>query len=87
LGSYLYDKLKTIKSPLIKEIRGKGLFIGVEIDPKKAKARDVCLKLLEEGILSKETHATVIRLAPPLVITKEQIDFSVEKINHVLTHM
>lgn len=87
LGSYLFDQLKTIKSPLIKDIRGKGLFIGIEIDPKKAKARDVCLKLLDEGILSKETHDTVIRLAPPLVITKEQIDFSVEKINHVLTHM
>jgi len=84
LGAYLLEQLKTIKSPLISEVRGKGLFIGLVIDPSKAPARSICLKLLEQGVISKETHETVVRLAPPLVITKEQIDDAVEKIKLVL---
>ncbi len=84
LGDYLLKQLKTIKSPFVSEVRGKGLFIGIAIDPRKAPARAICLKLLELGILSKETHETVVRLAPPLVITKEQIDDAVEKIKQVL---
>lgn len=84
LGEYLMSKLQTINSPLIKEIRGKGLFIGVEIDAKKATAREVCLLLMENGLLSKETHATVVRLAPPLIITKAQIDEAVEIIKKTL---
>lgn len=77
LGQYLYEKLLTLESPLIKDIRGKGLFIGVEIDPKRATAREVCLELLERGVLSKDTHGTVVRLAPPLIIEKEELDFAV----------
>lgn len=84
LGRYMLEQLRTIKSPLVTDIRGKGLFIGIAIDPKKAPARAVCLKLLELGILSKETHETVVRLAPPLIITKEQIDDAVQKIKTVL---
>ena len=74
LGDYLYQQLLKISSPLIKEIRGKGLFIGVELDSRYAKGRDIVLQLLEHGLLSYETHDTVIRLAPPLVISKEQLD-------------
>lgn len=74
LGDRLMQQLKRIKSPLIREIRGKGLLIGIEIDPKQAKARDVCLALMKNGVLSKETHETVIRLAPPLIITEDEID-------------
>jgi ornithine--oxo-acid transaminase len=74
LGAYFLAELKKIKSPLITEVRGKGLFIGIEINPELAKARDLCLILLKQGLLSKETHHKVIRLAPPLIITQEQID-------------
>ncbi len=87
MGAYLLDKLHLLKSPFIKALRGKGLFIGIEIDPRKAKAREVCEQLMAHGILSKETHETVVRLAPPLVITREQIDWAVERIDSVLKEM
>lgn len=85
LGRYMLQQLQTIKSTLVTDIRGKGLFIGIAIDPKKASARSICLKLLEQGVLSKETHETVVRLAPPLIITKDQIDDAVQKIKMVLS--
>lgn len=84
LGAYLMQGLQMIQSPLIKEIRGKGLFIGIEIDPEKAKARDVCLELMEKGLLTKETHHTVVRLAPPLVVDRAQIDTALELIRETL---
>ncbi len=87
LGAYLLEKLAALKSPLIKNLRGKGLFVGIEIDPRQARAREVCERLMAQGILSKETHETVVRLAPPLVITREQIDWSVERIALVLKEM
>jgi ornithine--oxo-acid transaminase len=87
LGDYLIEKLTHLKSPLIKSLRGKGLFVGIEIDPKLARAREVCERLMTHGILSKETHETVVRLAPPLVITREQIDWAVERIAMVLKDM
>ncbi|MGH8280605.1 MAG: aminotransferase class III-fold pyridoxal phosphate-dependent enzyme, partial [Gammaproteobacteria bacterium] len=87
MGNYLLDKLHGLKSPLVKDLRGKGLFIGIEIDPHKASAREVCEHLMMHGILSKETHETVVRLAPPLVITREQIDWAVERIAQVLKEM
>jgi ornithine--oxo-acid transaminase len=71
----------------VKSLRGKGLFIGIEIDPRQARAREVCERLMAHGILSKETHETVVRLAPPLVITREQIDWAVERIALVLAEM
>ena len=74
LGLHLMQALKKINSPLIKDIRGRGLFIGLEIDPAKASGREVCMALLKNGLLSKETHDTVIRLAPPLVISKKELD-------------
>ena len=84
LGNYLHQNLLKISSPLIKEIRGKGLFIGVELDSRYAKGRAIVLQLLEHGLLSYETHDTVIRLAPPLVISKEQLDEALAILKKVL---
>ncbi|WP_409302443.1 ornithine--oxo-acid transaminase [Peribacillus sp. SCS-155] len=81
LGAYFMEKLKEIKNPAIKEVRGRGLFIGVELHEP---ARKYCEQLKEEGLLCKETHDTVIRFAPPLVITKEEIDWALERIHKVL---
>jgi ornithine--oxo-acid transaminase len=83
-GEYLLQKLEELKSPLIADIRGRGLFVGIEIDPAKASARRVCEELMRRGLLSKETHETVVRLAPPLVITREQINWAVQQIDEVL---
>ena len=87
LGALLMQKLAALKSPLIKSLRGKGLFVGIEIDSKQGRAREVCERLMAHGILSKETHETVVRLAPPLVITRKQIDWAVERIALVLAEM
>ena len=84
LGKYFMDRLREIKSPHIKEIRGKGLFIGVELKDDANGARRFCETLMNKGILSKETHVNVIRFAPPLVITKEEIDWAMERIEDVL---
>lgn len=82
LGEYLLGELKTLKNPLIKEVRGRGLFIGIELSEP---ARPYCEQLKELGILCKETHDTVIRLAPPLVIKKEELDEALSKIRQVLS--
>lgn len=84
LGAYLLDQLRGINSPLVTGVRGRGLWIGVDFDPAKISARKVCEKLMEKGILSKETHETVVRLAPPLTITREQIDWALERFKEVL---
>lgn len=82
LGKYFLEKLKTINNPVIKEVRGKGLFIGVELTEA---ARPYCEQLKDEGLLCKETHDTVIRFAPPLIISKEEIDWAFEKIKKALS--
>ena len=84
IGNYLYQRLMGLESPFIKEVRGKGLFFGIEIDPEQVSARTICLKLMEKGILSRETHGKVIPLAPPLVITEEQINWFVDRFADVL---
>lgn len=81
LGSYFLSKLQQIKNPIIKEVRGRGLFIGVELT---VSARKYCEQLKEEGLLCKETHDTVIRFAPPLVISDEDLDWAIERIKKVL---
>ena len=81
LGNYFMAKLRAIKSGHIKEIRGRGLWIGFVLD---TKARPYCVALMNEGILCKETHENVIRFAPPLVITKEEIDWACERIEKVV---
>ncbi|MBW8308695.1 MAG: ornithine--oxo-acid transaminase [Candidatus Paracaedibacteraceae bacterium] len=85
MGAYLTKQLHSIESKMVKDIRGMGLWIGLEIDPKIVAARHICEKLAKLGVLSKETHETVVRLAPPLVITKEEIDWGVNRIRQVLT--
>ena len=87
MGAYLLDQLRAIRSPLIHDIRGKGLFIGLEIDKRYASARAVCEALMERGLLSKETHQTVVRLAPPLIIGQAEIDWAVTQIAQVLEQM
>ena len=84
LGYYFVDKLKTIHSNHIKEVRGKGLLIGVELHPECGGARRFCEALAKEGLLCKETHEHVIRFAPPLVITQKDIDWAFERIKKVL---
>ena len=82
MGDYFIQSLKTISSPYIKDVRGKGLLIGLEVDQRYS-AHDICLELLSHGVLCKETHVTVIRFAPPLMITKEQIDSVVKALKEV----
>lgn len=84
MGDYFQQALKAIQSPLIKEVRGMGLLIGVEIH-RAYSAREICLSLLKAGILTKDTHKTVIRFAPPLIITREQIDEAVDIFRTVLS--
>jgi ornithine--oxo-acid transaminase len=81
LGEYFIKKLKEIDHPHIKEVRGRGLFIGVELTEP---ARKYCVALKEEGLLCKETHNTVIRFAPPLIISQSELDWAIEKIKKVL---
>ncbi len=85
LGDYFMKNLKKIKSPYVKEVRGKGLLIGVEIKKEHGTARPYCEKLRDLGILAKETHEQVIRFAPPLIISKEEIDWALERIEKVLS--
>ncbi len=80
LGRYFMDRLKKIDSIHVKEIRGKGLWIGIVLD---TNARPYCEKLAQRGVLCKETHEKVIRIAPPLVITREEIDWACERIEQV----
>ena len=87
LGDYLLAELRTIDSPLIRAVRGRGLFIGLEIERSLGSARAVCEGLMKRGLLSKETHETVVRLAPPLVIEKRDIDWALQQIREVLADM
>ena len=84
LGEYFQSKLKAINNQIIKDVRGKGLWIGVELEKSKVNAKDLCLMLLNEGLLCKETHKTVIRFAPPLMITKDELDWAIDKITKVI---
>ncbi|MED4071152.1 ornithine--oxo-acid transaminase [Priestia endophytica] len=81
LGNYFKEQLEKIQSSIVKEVRGKGLFIGVELHEK---ARPYCEKLKAEGLLCKETHDTVIRFAPPLIIEQEDLDWAIDKIKKIL---
>ncbi|MBU4258460.1 MAG: ornithine--oxo-acid transaminase [Desulfobacterales bacterium] len=85
MGEYFLSGLSNIKSPHIKEVRGRGLFIAVEMVPEAGGARWYCEKLITHGLLCKETHENTIRFAPPLIITKEEIDWALERIETVLT--
>ena len=83
-GQYFMGKLREMKTDKVLEIRGKGLLIGLEIKKECGEARPYCEKLMADGVLCKETHHQVIRFAPPLVITKEEMDWALERIEKVL---
>jgi ornithine--oxo-acid transaminase len=80
MGDYLLKRLKAIASPVIADVRGKGLLIGVELDPNRVTARQFVETLLKHGVLSKDTHGTVARFAPPLIVEREQLDWGVDRI-------
>jgi ornithine--oxo-acid transaminase len=84
MGEYFLEQLSEINSPYIKEVRGKGLLIGVELHPEAGGARRFCIALKEQGILAKETHEHVIRFAPPLIIDRSILDWAIPRIRHVL---
>jgi len=81
LGTYFLKRLQSLRSPALKEVRGRGLWIGIELN---GIARPYCEALMEEGILCKETHDHVIRIAPPLIITREEVDWAFERIAKVI---
>ena len=87
LGDFFKNVLNSINSRVIKEVRGRGLWIGVVIDPNYISGKELSKLLLNEGILCKETHETVIRFAPPLVVTKAEIEWAVEVIKTVITRI
>jgi ornithine--oxo-acid transaminase len=86
-GAYLMARLRALAHPAITDVRGRGLLVGVQIDPRVASARAVCEALMHEGVLTKDTHHTVVRLAPPLVIEREQIDEAVQALHKVLQRL
>jgi len=86
MGEYFQEQLAEINSPHVKEVRGKGLLIGVELKPEAGGARRFCEALQNNGILAKETHYNIIRFAPPLVISRDQVDWAITRIRPVL-HM
>ncbi len=83
-GEYLFGKLRAIKTDKLKEIRGRGLWVGLEFKTSAGVARPYCEKLMREGMLCKDTHEQVMRLAPPLCINREEVDWAVERLAKVL---
>lgn len=84
MGEYFMEQLAEVNSPHVREVRGKGLMIGVELKPEAGGARRFCEALQENGLLAKETHRHIIRFAPPLIITRDEIDWAMERIRPVL---
>jgi ornithine--oxo-acid transaminase len=84
MGEYFQERLVEVNSPHIKEVRGKGLLIGMELHPEAGGARRFCEALQARGVLAKETHTHVIRLAPPLIITRQEVDWALDRIQDVL---
>jgi ornithine--oxo-acid transaminase len=84
LGGYLLAQLRQLRSPHIREVRGQGLLIGVDIHRSSGRARPFCERLMERGVLCKETHDQVIRLAPPLIVEKDDLDWAISQFKAVL---
>ncbi len=84
LGAYAIERLRNLDSPVINEIRGRGLWLGIELNPDAGGARRFCEALQQRGVLCKETHTHTIRLAPPLVITRQELDWALDRIEAVL---
>jgi ornithine--oxo-acid transaminase len=83
-GEYLFEKLRGLNAPCIAEIRGRGLLVGIEIAAAAGSARAYCERLLQRGVLAKDTHAQVVRLAPPLIVERVELDWLVEQLRQVL---
>ena len=83
-GEYLFQRLRELHAPCVAEIRGRGLLIGIEIAAAAGTARQYCERLLERGVLAKDTHAQVIRLAPPLTVERGELDWLVEQLRAIL---
>ncbi len=84
MGDYLLQGLRSISSPVVKDVRGKGLLVGMELDTKRVGARAFVETLLRHGVLSKDTHGTVARFAPALIVEREEIDWGVDRIRDAL---
>jgi ornithine--oxo-acid transaminase len=84
VGAHLLDRLSAIKNPIIREVRGRGLFAGVELHRNMASAGTVISRLLQAGVLTKDTHRNTIRFAPPLIINESQVDWAVDRLTEVL---
>jgi ornithine--oxo-acid transaminase len=84
LGTYLFAQLRAIKTSKVKEIRGRGLWVGIEFHKEAGVARKYCEQLMQAGLLCKDTHAQTMRLAPPLCITKDELDWALERLRKVL---
>jgi ornithine--oxo-acid transaminase len=87
LGTHMLERLRAINSAVLKAVRGRGLWAGAEIDPSVATAREVCERLLVKGVLSKDTHETVVRLAPPLVIARDDLDWALDQFEAVVREL
>ena len=87
LGTHMLKRLRAVKNPALKAVRGRGLWAGAEIDPNYASARDVCNRLLAKGVLSKDTHGTVVRFAPPLVIARADLDAALDRFEEALNEV
>ncbi|MFB3133072.1 MAG: aminotransferase class III-fold pyridoxal phosphate-dependent enzyme, partial [Rhodothermales bacterium] len=86
LGAYLFERLDGLRaSDKVKEIRGRGLWVGIELYPEAGPAKDYCKKLMAEGMLCKDTNEQTMRLAPPLCITRDELDWAVERLYKVLS--
>jgi ornithine--oxo-acid transaminase len=84
LGAHMLERLRALRNPAVREVRGLGLWAGVDLDPRLASAREACERLLTKGVLSKETHGTVVRLAPPLMIAPDDLDWALDRLAEVL---
>ena len=85
LGDHMLRRLRSIRSPALKAVRGRGLWAGADFDPRFASAREVCEHLLVKGVLSNATHHTVVRLAPPLVIARQDLDDALDRLEEVVS--
>ncbi len=85
LGEHLIARLRGIRSNLVRDVRGRGLWVGVELDPEVVSARAACEELMAQGVLTKDTHGTVLRFAPPLTIVRDELDWGLDRVERVLT--
>ena len=86
-GAIFMEKLRKVRSRHIKEVRGRGLLIGVELHPEAGGARRFCEELMKEGLLCKETHDNVIRFAPPLIIREKDLNWALKRIKTVFKRL